>query len=460
MNMVEGRYVITMDENRRIIRNGGIVYDDNKIVAVGKKDELKRKYKLDETLGGKNYLVMPGLINTHMHLELSFFRGLWEGISLYLLKRSIAQVIPHMTQEDLYIGSMLSLVDLVKNGVTTTIQISLEANKAAEAMTALGTRGVVCSAMQDREVGEREAPARSTDEVLKENIELVEKWNGGAQGRIRAWFGPYTELLTTPELLRRTDELADKYNTGIHIHLAETYESQMLTQRMYGKRVFEYAYDTGVLGSNVIAAHACWLSEREIKIIKKTDTKIAYCPCVEMMIADGIAPAARLLSEGITLCIAIDANSNNQTSDLLRDARVASLVHKNLPLLNPEVMPAEQMMETITVNPAKALMWENEIGSLKVGKKADIVLIDIKKPYFMPIIEGPETNIVSNLIYAGSGNDVDTVIVDGKPVVKNKVLQTIDEEKIMTEFQEATESLLKRSDYKTSKKESQRWPIV
>jgi len=460
MKLVEGRYLITMDENRRIIRDGGLVYEGNKIVAVGKKEELKREYAVDEILGGKNYLVMPGLINTHMHLELSFFRGLWEGLSLYLLKKSIAQAIPHMTEEDIYTGSMLSLIDLVKNGVTTTIQISLKANKAAEAMMALGTRGVVCSAMQDREVGEREAPTRSTDEVLRENVELVEKWNGANQDRIRAWFGPYTELLTTPELLQRTDELADKYNTGIHIHLAETYESQMLTQRMYGKRVFEYAYDTGILGSNVIAAHACWLSEKEIKIIKKTDTKIAYCPCVEMMIADGIAPAARLLSEGITLCIAIDANSNNQTSDLLRDARVASLVQKNLPLLDPEVMPAEQMMETITTNPAKALMWEKEIGSLKVGKKADMVLVDIRKPYFTPIIEDLGTNIVSNLIFAGSGNDVNTVIIDGQLVVKDKVLQTIDEEKVLMEFQEAAESLVKRSNYTTNKKEAQRWTIV
>jgi 5-methylthioadenosine/S-adenosylhomocysteine deaminase len=456
--MIEGRYVITMDEKRRIIRDGGVVYEGDRILAVGKTDELKKEYRFDETFGDKNFVVMPGLINTHMHLELSFFRGLWEETSLYLLKNGISKVVPYMTNEDIFIGSMLSLIDLAKNGVTTTIQISLMAEKAAEAMTKIGTRGVICSAMQDQEVGEIEAPPRSTDQVLEENIKLVENWNGAENDRIRAWFGPYTDLLASPELLHRTNELADKYNTGIHIHLAETYESQMLTQRIHGKRVFEYVYDTGILDSNVIAAHACWLSENEIKIIKETDTNIAYCPVVEMMISDGIAPAARLLSEGINLCVALDCNSNNQTSDLFRDARVASLLQKNIPLLNPEVMPAEQMMETITVNPARALMWEKEIGSLEPGKKADILLIDIKKPYFLPLLDNPKTNIVSNLIYAGSGNDVNTVIVDGKTIVKDRIVQTLNEEEEMKKFQRTTEDLMNRSNYKVQKGQLT-WPV-
>jgi 5-methylthioadenosine/S-adenosylhomocysteine deaminase len=458
MKMVEGRYVLTMDGNRRIIRNGAVVYEEDRILAVGKRDELKKEYSIDETFGGKNFVVMPGLINTHMHLELSFFRGLWEGTSLYVLKNSISKAIPHMTEEDIFIGCMLSLIDLVKNGVTTTMQINLKAEKAAEAMTKIGTRGVVCSAMQDQDLGEKEAPTRGTDEVLRENIKLVERWNGAENDRIRAWFGPYTELLASSELLQRTDELADKYNTGIHIHLAETYESQMLIQRLHGKRVFEYVYDTGILDSNVIAAHTCWLSENEIKIIKKTNTSVAYCPVVEMMISDGIAPAARLLSEGITLCVALDTNSNNHTSDLFRDARVASLINNNIPLLNPEVMPAEQMMEAITVNPARALMWEKEIGSLEPRKKADILLIDINKPYFTPLLDIPKTNIVSNLIYAGSGNDVNTVIIDGKTIVQDRIIKTLNEEDEMAKFQRATEDLMKRSKYKVQKGQL-KWPV-
>lgn len=459
MKLVKGKYVITMDEKRRIIRDGCVVYDGNNIIDVGKTEVLKRKYNVEEVLGGDEFIVMPGLVNTHMHLEFSFFRGLWDQISLYLLKRCIARAIPFMTLEDIYISSLMSLVDLMKNGVTTTIHIGPNADKAAEAMDKLKVRGIVCEALQDRVVGEREAPPKSTDECLKDGVRLVEKWRNCKHGRIKAWFGPYTELLTTPELLRKVKELSEEYNTGIHIHLAETYESQMFIMGIYGKRVYEYVYETGLLGRNVVAAHGCWLSENEIKIIKKTGTNIAYCPSVEMMIADGVAPVPRLISEGVNVSIAIDDNANNQTSDLIRDARVASLLHKGLPPLDASVMPPEQVLEMITINPAKALLLENEIGSLEPNKKADMVLLNIKKPYFLPIMDKPKTNIISNLVYAGSGNDVDTVIIDGETIVKNRIVQTIDEEELTEKFQKAAENFMERGGYTIEEKGKLLWPV-
>jgi 5-methylthioadenosine/S-adenosylhomocysteine deaminase len=459
MNLVMGKYVITMDERRRVIRDGCVVYDRNRIIDVGKTETLRKRYKVDEVLGGDEFIVMPGMINTHMHLEFSLFRGLWDQIPLYLLKRSIARAVPFMTSEDIYISSLMSLVDLVKNGVTTTIHIGPNADEAAKAMDKLKVRGIVCEALQDRVVGEKEAPPKSTDQCLKDGIRLIEKWRNCKHGRIKAWFGPYTELLTTPELLKSVKELSKEYNTGIHIHLAETYESQMFIMGLYGKRVYEYVYDLGLLGPNVVAAHGCWLSENEIKIIKKTNTNIAYCPCVEMMIADGIAPVPRLISEGVNVSIAIDDNANNQTSDLIREARVASLLHKGLLPLDASVMPPEQTLEMITINPAKALQLSDEIGSLEPGKKADIILINIKKPYFMPILDRPKTNIISNLVYAGSGSDVDTVIVDGEIIVKNKVVQTVDEEELLRKFQRAAEDFMDRSGYTIEEKGKLLWPI-
>jgi 5-methylthioadenosine/S-adenosylhomocysteine deaminase len=437
-----------MDRERRTIPDGGAVIDGDRIVAVGRREDLQREYHPEERIGGKNFALLPGFINTHCHTEVSLFRGLCDEMSLMEFKKHVlTPAIPHYTPRDIYLASLVSLIELVKNGVTTVLDIGFHKNESAKAASELGTRSIVAEAMMDRVQGEAEGPTESTETALGKGLDLFKKWNGRADGRIRVWFGPFTELLATPELVERTGRLAEEYGTGIHMHLAESYETQSIIKRTYGKRIFEYLDELGILKPNLLAVHCCWLSEREVKMIKDAGVKISHCPGAEMKLSDGVTPLSLLEAEGVTVSIGTDSALCNNCNDLLREAKLASLLQRVVvPPLDPERIPAQRALEMITIDAARCSLWQDEIGSIEPGKKADLVLIDLKKPHYMPLLEKPRMNLVGNLIYAGCGSDVDTVIVGGKTIVSNRVVLTINEEAILDEFQKAAESLLERSE--------------
>ena len=447
MKMCEGKFVVTMDKEGTIIHNGAVVTDEDKILAVGKKDDLQRNYQVDEKMGGEDFVVIPGLVNTHFHSEVSFFRGLCDNMSLMEFKRQVlTPAISHYTPEDVYLASLVSLIELVKNGITTVLDIGVGKRQSAEAASKIGMRSVVAEAMMDRVLGESEGPVESTEKALQRSLNLFQEWNGRAEGRIKVWFAPFTELLSSPELLEKTSSLAEKHQTGIHMHLAESYETQSIIKRTYGKRIFEYLNDINILGPTLMGAHCCWLSENEIRLIRDTQTKVSYCPVAEMKLSDGVTPVSLLRSEGVTVSIGTDAVLCNNCGDLLREAKIGSLLQRVImPPLDAARIPAEEAMRMITIDAAKCAQWEQEIGSIEKGKKADLVLIDIKKPHFFPLVQGPTPNILGNLIYAGSGNDVHTVIVNGKTVVKNRAVLTVTEDDVLEKFQEASENLFQRS---------------
>jgi len=446
MLFIEGRYVVTMDSQRRIMKHGAVVCEEDKIVDVGPADELKKKYQPKEILGGDRFVILPGLVNTHTHLAMSLIRGIGDDMSLMEMNKRIFFPVERIMQpEDSYWGALLSLVELVKNGVTTTLDIYLHEDKVAEAVEKIGTRAVLAPAMMDTWPGKEEAPLRSTDEVLNEAVSIFKKCHNMANGRVKIWFGPYTELLASPELMKRSAELANEFGTGVHIHLAETHEGQEIVRRLRGKRIFEYVEGTGLFKAPVLAAHCCWLSESDIRVMKKYNVKVSHCPTTEMKISDGVTPVPRLLSEGIVVSLGVDAASANNSQDLIREAKQVSLLHKVTYPLDPELVPAEKALEMITVDAAKCLLWEKEIGSIEPGKKADLILIDLRKPWLYPIVEKPKLNVINDIIYSGSGNDVDTVIVDGKIIVQNRKVLTVDEEEVLEKAQKVTESLLERS---------------
>lgn len=448
--LIKSGYIVTLDKENRIMLDGAIYTKAHEIIDIGKTDELLHKYKhdADAIVDANNMLVLPGLINAHIHAASTLYRGVGDDMTLMEEnKRVMFPIEMKMTIEDSYWGTLLACIELIKSGTTCMADHYINMDGSAEAVKKIGMRAVLATAMMDQWAPHENAPIKSTEKCLKENENLVKRWDKKENSRIRCRFGPYTELLASEELLKKSRELADEYGVGIQIHLAETYEGVEKIRRDHeGKRVFEYMNDLGVLGPDVMAAHCVWLSSREIEIIKKTGVKPIHMPVAEMKLSDGISPVPILLREGVPVALGTDGGGWNNCNDMIREMKHAALLHKvNLPL-DPTQIPAERALQMATINGAKALQMEKEIGSLEKGKKADIILIDLKKPHWTPLLKKPKLNLINHLVYTGVGSDVDTVIIDGKIIMRKRKIQTISEEQVLKKAQKISEDLIEKSE--------------
>lgn len=448
MDLIWGRYLISMDGARRVLTDAGVACENGTIVAVDSIEALRRRYPRGREVGGARFAILPGLVNTHMHLCCGLFRGYIDDLPL--LEHDVRFLFPGqraMTPDDVYQASLLSAVELLKNGVTTTADAYLHPEASARAMVDSGIRGIVSPAMMDVWLGGEVRPVvKSTADAIAEVRGLYERWHGAAGGRLSVWPAPFTDLSASAELMRRSAALARDWGVGLQIHLAETLEGVNLVKRNHGKRVLEYVKDAGLLdGTKVVAAHCCWLSEPDIDVIRTHDVSVSYCPSSEMKMADGIPPAARLLHEGICVAIAIDATCVNNSADLLREAKLGAMLQKIVYPFDAEIVPAEQALEMITVEGARALGMESTIGSLEAGKKADVVVVRIDRPHFVPLLTQPRATIVNQLVYAASGADVAHVFVDGKEVVADGAMTTVDEAEVVSAAQRTTEAFVRRS---------------
>ena len=448
MNIVWGRYLITLDGERRILDDAGIAIEGSEIVAIDAVDVLRRRFPEATETGGPRHAVLPGLVNAHMHLSCSLFRGYIDDLPL--LEHDVRFLFPGqraMTDDNVYWASLLSAMELLKNGVTTTADAYLLPQATARAMVDSGIRGIVSPAMMDTWLGGEERPVITSTEGAIEEVEALRaSFHGAGGGRIAVWPAPFTDLSAGPELLRRSGELAREWGAGIQIHLCETLEGCNLVKRIHGKSVLEYVEDCGLLQDNrVVAAHCCWVNERDIAIIQRHDVAVAYCPSSEMKMADGIPPVGRLLHAGVCVATSIDATCVNNTADLFREAKLGAVLQKVVYPYDAEVVPAEQALEMITRQPARALGLADSVGSLEVGKKADVVAVGLEGAHFVPLLDRPRPTVVNHLIYCASGHDVTDVFVDGQHVVAEGRMTTVDEGEVIAAAQEAMVAFVRDS---------------
>ena len=430
-----------MADNTILIKNASILNPENEIN--GKKDVLIKNDLIfeikdeisddnaDKIIDATDKILLPGFINTHTHLSMTLFRGLADDLSLdSWLNDHIWPMEANLNGDYCYIGALLGAVELIKSGTTTFSDMYFYMEDVARAVDEAGIRAVLSYGMIDF------GDAEKREAEIKENLTLFENCNGMADGRIKVFFGPHSPYTASEELLIKVRQLADEYNMGIHIHVSETEKEINDIMAEKGLRPFEYLDKIGFLGPDVVAAHSVWLSDNEIEIIKKNGVKVSHNPCSNMKLASGIAPVSKLIENDICVSIGTDGASSNNNLDLIEELKTASLLQK-VSTLDPNVLNSYEAIAMGTIKGAEALGLDDEIGSIEVGKKADIILIDTNSANMVP----DSSTLTSNIIYSANGSNVDTTICDGKILMENKKLTVLDEQEIYQKAREAIKNL-------------------
>ena len=430
-----------MSDNTILIKNALILspnnFEEKKQSLLIKNDLIAEisdeidESNVDKIIDGEGKVLLPGFVNTHTHLSMTLFRGLADDLSLDTwLNDHIWPMEANLNGDYCYAGALLGAVELIKSGTTTFSDMYFYMEDVARAVDEAGIRAVLSYGMIDFGDAERR------EAEIKQNLTLFENCNGMADGRIKVFFGPHSPYTASEELLIKVRQLADEYNMGIHIHVSETQKEINDVSEEKGLRPFEYLDKIGFLGPDVVAAHSVWLSDEEIEIIKKHDVKISHNPCSNMKLASGIAPVSKLMENDICVSIGTDGASSNNNLDLIVELKTASLLQK-VSTLDPNVLNSHEAIAMGTIKGAEALGLADEIGSIEVGKKADIILIDTNSANMVP----DSSTLTSNIIYSANGSNVDTTICNGKILMENKKLTVLDEQKIYDKAREAIKNL-------------------
>lgn len=419
--------LVPMDGKNEVLDKTNI-YFDNDIIHIG---ELKDDLEVDRVIDGKNKVAMPGLINGHTHIGMSLLRNFADDLPLHdWLTKKIWPTEAKLIAKDVYWGSLLSIVEMIQSGTTAFCDMYFFMEEVAKALEESGIRGVLTRGLIE-EQGKNE-------EKLRETRELFENWHGKGNGRIKVMVAPHAPYTCSPDFLMECLKLAKELNTGIHIHLSETKKEVEDSFKNFGKSPIKHVYDLGLLDVHTIAAHCVHVDDEDIDIMKEKSVYPVNNPGSNLKLASGFAPVDKMLKKGISVALGTDGSSSNNNLNMFEEINLAAIVNKavNLDAVSVSAMDALKMA---TVNGAKALDWFDEIGSIEVGKKADLILIDMDKPHLYP-----RHNIISSLSYSVQGSDVDTVIVDGKIIMEKRELKTLDVEKIKYMAEKHAKDLINR----------------
>lgn len=463
--LIKNGTVITMDKMRSIIRDGAIAVEDGNIVAIGNTDELIKEYKDFKELDATNKLVCPGFIDCHSHSSLFLARGLvndgWTAIYKLLYDFSYVWEAA-LKADDVYVGALGLYLDMIKHGTTCFADpggYHDHHDMIGEAVKKIGIRGVITRSTRDRSDPEHPIPEEmmeTTEETTKKCENMMKKWNGAANGRIKGWLSLRIIYNLSDELCRLIKRKADEYGVGIHCHLHGSRPDELVkagklkldaAQKVFGMSGVERFKELGVLGPNLLCAHVPFTNAQERKWLGETDSKVTHCPTAQYAgggggVAMGTIPET--IEAGVTVALGHDAPMWSNFVDPVRLMYIAASAHKDAKA-DVRVMGAHKAMEMMTVNGAKALLWEDKIGSLEVGKRADLVLMDMNRPEWQPLHPGYE---VTNLVYSASGDSVDTVIIDGNIVMQNRQVLAVDENRVIEDVRKHAFELRERSGVK------------
>ena len=439
--LIKGGTVVTMDEKNSIVR-GDLLIRDARIADVGNEiDET-----VNDVIEAEGCAVMPGFVQTHIHLCQTLFRGAADDLSLidWLKKRVWPMEAAH-TRESIRASAQLGIAELIKGG--TTCALTMETVRHTEEVLRVvqesGFRATVGKCMMDKGEGVPAELHEETSESISESVALIEKWHGKTDGRIRCCFAPRFAVSCTRELLSEVSGLSRKHQVMIHTHASENKNECEIVEGETGQRNIAYLDSLGISGAHVLLAHCIHLDDEEMSTLARTKTNVAHCPSSNLKLGSGVARVTEMLERGISVSLGADGAPCNNRLDMFTEMRTAALLQKVLQ--GPEVLPAARTLRLATIDGARALGREKEIGSIEVGKRADVIVVDLDPPHSSP----RRDDVCSALVYSAQPSDVRATIIDGQIVMREGKLLTLDEAGVIEEANREASALAARAGLST-----------
>ncbi len=439
--------VITMDPDRAVLEDTAIYIQGDRIQAIGPTDTLLAAYPTVDVLDCRDRVIIPGMVNTHTHLFQTLLKGL--GDDRVLKEWFMCMTGPsavHLTAEDCHIAATHGCVESIKSGVTTLVDFMYAHPRShmtaavIQAFQETGMRGIVARGYMtfDAEVGVPAPLIESLDTALTDACDLIEKYNT-PDARVQVGLAPCTIWSVDSDTLAKTRQLATDLKALITIHVAETtFELENAMQR-FGVGDLQYLEQTHFLGPDVLAVHCVHCQRHDLRIMKRHDVKVSHNPCSNMYLASGFAPIPDMLMAGITVGLGCDGPASNNNHNMIHSLKFGALIHKGYHQ-DATIMTAEKVLEMATIDGARAIGLDLEIGSIEVGKKADLVVLN-----FDNFCARPMHSPLSTLVYSALGNEPETVIIDGQIVLKDRQMQTVSEAEVLKQSQKAADELAARA---------------
>jgi 5-methylthioadenosine/S-adenosylhomocysteine deaminase len=434
--LIKGGTLVKMDESDSVV-TGDLLIRDGRIASIGESLGVA-----DEVIDATGRVVLPGFVQTHIHLCQTLFRGAADDLPLIdWLKQRVWPLEAAHTKESVRASARLGIAEMIKGG--TTCALTMETvNHTAEALRVVeetGFRATVGKCMMDK--GD-EVPRELHEETaasIRESLSLLDEWHGRADGRIRCCFAPRFAVSCTRELLAEVARLARERGVIVHTHASENRTEIEMVERETGQRNIAYLDSLGLTGRHVALAHCVHLDDAEMETLARTGTHVLHCPSSNLKLGSGIAPIKEMLERGINVSLGADGAPCNNRLDMFTEMRSAALLQKVMH--GADVLPAQRALRLATIDGARALGLEQEIGSLEVGKRADIGIVNPDSLHSTP----HASNVVSSIVYSAQASDVETVIIDGRIIMRERKLLTMNEREVIDEANKESALLMKRA---------------
>lgn len=412
--------IITSDTNNNVIENGAIGIEGEKIIYVGSTPDDFSSY--DEKVDLTGNILLPGLVNTHGHTPMSLLRGNADDLHLQTwLEDKIWPLEAKYTPEHARWGAKLSILEMIRTGTTTFVDMYAFTDEIANAVEEAGLRGVLCRAV----FGFGTEELRQSK--LKDAADFAKRWNNGANARITTMLSPHSPYTCSPEYISQIIDKSIELNVPLHTHISETKFEVEKNIKDYGATPVVHLDNLGFFDRPSLVAHAVHVNDEDIQILAAKDVKVSHNIISNLKLGSGIAPVGKMLEKGVAVSLGTDSAASNNNLDLFEEVKAVATVHKGF-AQDASLITAQQALRMATIHGAESLWLEERIGSLEVGKDADFIVVNSNQSFYYP-----KHNPISHLVYSGSGRDVRDVYVQGKQIMDNGQFKTIDEEKVLFE---------------------------